>query len=144
MSTYSDYLGLAKPTPAFPALVDAVSKIVIPVDFDKVIAARAAAGATALAASDLLEIAKAPANGVILATSVTVVKPTSAATSTVLPTCGSALTGAAVDATAAGTTAGVTNQPKILTADTAVTLTIGTAVPVGAVVLVNLLVANMN
>ena len=55
MTTFTDTLGFNKGSAAFPADVTAISKFEVKIDLAAVIAARLAAGATALAATDVLE-----------------------------------------------------------------------------------------
>jgi len=66
MATYTDSLGFNKGTAAFPAVVDQISKFEVTLDFAAIVAARAAAGATALAAADVLEVIRLPAGSVVL------------------------------------------------------------------------------
>jgi hypothetical protein len=66
MTAFTDSLGFNKGTAAFPADVTAVSKFEVKVDLAAIIAARSAAGATALAAGDSLEIISLPAGSVVL------------------------------------------------------------------------------
>lgn len=54
MAAYTDSLGFNKGTAAFPANVTEVSKFEVELDFAKIVAARSAAGATALSAGDTL------------------------------------------------------------------------------------------
>lgn len=65
MTAFTDSYGFNKGTASFPAN-QPVSKISVKLDFAEIIAARAAAGATALAATDTLQIIPLPAGAVIL------------------------------------------------------------------------------
>ena len=67
MAAYTDTLGFNKGTAAFPANVNSVSKFEVELDFAKIVAARAAAGATALVATDTLQVINLPAYCVVLA-----------------------------------------------------------------------------
>lgn len=73
MAAYTDSLGFNKGTAAFPANVSEVSKFEVELDFAAIIAARAAAGATALAAADTLQVINLPAYSVVLAAGLNVV-----------------------------------------------------------------------
>ena len=66
MAAYTDTLGFNKGTAAFPANTTEVSKFEVTLDFAAIIAARLAAGATALAATDTLQVLTLPAGSVIL------------------------------------------------------------------------------
>lgn len=74
MAAYTDSLGFNKGTAAFPSDVTAVSKFVVELDFAAIIAARSAAGATALSATDTLQIIALPAYSVVLAAGLNVTK----------------------------------------------------------------------
>ena len=67
MTAYTDSYGFNKGTAAFPAYGDTrVSYVEVVLDFAKIVAARSAASATALAAADTLQVMQVPANAVIL------------------------------------------------------------------------------
>jgi len=66
MTAFTDSLGFNKGTAAFPANVTEVSKFEVELDFAKIVAARSAAGATALAAGDTLQVISLPAGSVVL------------------------------------------------------------------------------
>jgi hypothetical protein len=66
MTAFTDSLGFNKGTAAFPANVTEVSKFEVTLDFAKIVAARSAAGATALAATDTLQVIALPAGSVVL------------------------------------------------------------------------------
>ena len=66
MTTFTDSLGFNKGTAAFPANTTEISKFEVKIDLAAVIAARLAAGATALAATDVLEAIPLPAGSVVL------------------------------------------------------------------------------
>lgn len=68
MPAYTDSIGFNKGTAAFPeATAGAVHKFEVLLDFAAIAAARSAAGATALAAADTLEVIPLPAGSVVLA-----------------------------------------------------------------------------
>ena len=73
MAAYTDSLGFNKGDAAYPANVSDISKFEVAVDFAKVKAARAAAGATALVATDTLQIINLPAGSVVLSAGMNVV-----------------------------------------------------------------------
>lgn len=73
MAAYTDSLGFNKGTAAYPANVSDISKFEVTVDFAEVKAARSAAGATALAATDTLQIISLPAGSVVLSAGMNVV-----------------------------------------------------------------------
>jgi len=109
MATYTDSLGFNKGSAAYPA--DSLNKTVrveLTLDFPKIIAARSAAGATALAASDVMEIIPIPA-GTIVSNVGMVVTTAAGVTSTISIGDGSAAAGylAATSANATGTSGGV-------------------------------------
>ena len=66
MTAFTDSLGFNKGTAAFPANVTEVSKFEVTLDFAKIVADRSAAGATALAATDTLQVIALPAGSVVL------------------------------------------------------------------------------
>ena len=66
MAAYTDSLGFDKGTAAYPANVTDISKFEVTVDFAEVKSARSAAGATALAATDTLQIISLPAGSIVL------------------------------------------------------------------------------
>ena len=74
MTTFTDSLGFNKGDAAYPANVTEISKFEVKLDFAKIIAARLAAGATALAATDVLEVIPLPAGSVVLSAGCQVLK----------------------------------------------------------------------
>jgi hypothetical protein len=66
MAAYTDSLGFNKGVAAYPSNVTDISKIEVVVDFAAVKAARTAAGATALAIADTMQIIHVPAGSVVL------------------------------------------------------------------------------
>lgn len=73
MANYTDTLGFNKGTAAFPD-GHGVSKFTVELDFAKIVAARSAAGATALAAADTLQVISLPAGSVVLSAGLVVTK----------------------------------------------------------------------
>ena len=147
MATYTDSLGFNKGSAAYPA--DSLNKTVrveLTLDFPKIIAARSAAGATALAASDVMEIIPIPA-GTIVSNVGMVVTTAAGVTSTISIGDGSAAAGylAATSANSAATSGGVPvlasgafaptlSGGKVYSAADTIDITLGTAVPAAAVV----------
>ena len=72
MTAFTDSLGFNKGVAAYPDTA-AVYKFEVELDFAQIVAARAAAGATALAAADTLQIIALPAYSVVLAAGLNVV-----------------------------------------------------------------------
>lgn len=80
MATYTDTLGFVKGTAAFPAYAAHLySQIEVVLDFAKITAARAAAGAVALTATDILQVLPVPAGTLVLAVGADVTKAEGAA-----------------------------------------------------------------
>ena len=157
MATYTDSLGFNKGSAAYPA--DSLNKTVrveITLDFPAIIAARLAAGATALAASDVMEIIPVPA-GTIVSNVGMSVTTAAGVTSTISIGDGSAAAGylAATSANATGISGGVPvlssgafaptlSGGKVYAAADTIDITIGTAVPAAAVVRVFALLTDIN
>lgn len=75
MPTYTDSLGFNKGVAGFPAKGnDAITLIETTLDFAKIAAARAAAGATALTSADVLEVLPIPAKTLVLRVGLDVTK----------------------------------------------------------------------
>ena len=75
MANYTDSLGFFKNSAAYPAKGnDSLSVISVDLDFAEIAAARAAAGAVALAATDTLEVLPLPAGTLVLAAGADVTK----------------------------------------------------------------------
>ena len=72
MTAYADSLGFNKGTAAYPDGVG-ISKFEVTVDFAAVKAARAAASATALIATDTLQVISLPAGSVVLSAGMNVI-----------------------------------------------------------------------
>lgn len=75
MANYTDSLGFFKNSAAYPAKGnDRITSYAVDLDFAKIIAARAAAGATALAATDTLLVLPLPVGTIVLSAGVEVVE----------------------------------------------------------------------
>ena len=151
MTAFTDSLGFNKGTAAYPANVTDISKFEVTLNFPTIIAARAAAGATALAAADTLEVISLPAGSIVLSAGVNV---TSAETTNTTATFDLGFTGGSpyaanayandVASNATGLKAAdLANPSVIVTADT-IDLLLNTAAPVNCVVNVFAIVANAN
>lgn len=146
MVAYTDSLGFYKNSAGFAAnYTDRVSVIEIDIDFAKIAAARAAASAAALGATDTLVIGTLPKGAYVVASSVTVVRAEGAvATADIGVAVTHALWGNDVDLNAAvGTTVGLTTAAYYAAADTDVLLTVNTAATDAARIKVSLAVVNM-
>lgn len=146
MADYTDSLGFYKNSAGFPAnYADRMSVIEIDLDFAKIAAARAAAGAAALASTDTLVIGTLPKGAYVIAAALTVVRAEGGtATIDVGVTGATTLWANNFDLNAAvGTTVGVTNGARYITANTGILMTIDSNNVDAARVKVALLVANM-
>ena len=157
MATYTDTLGFNRGSAALPSnALHKVHLVDMILDFPAIIAARSAAGATALAASDVMEIIPIPA-GTLVSNVGMVVTTAAGVTSTISIGDGSAATGylAATSANATGTSGGVPvlssgafaptlSGGKVYAAADTIDITIGTAVPAAAVVRVFALLTDIN
>lgn len=146
MVAYTDSLGFAKNSAGFAAnYTDRVSVVEIDLDFAKIAAARTAASAAALAATDTLVIGTLPKGAYVLSAAVTVVRAEGAAGTIDLGVTGTpALWGNDVNLNAAvGTTAGLTTGALYAAADTGILLTINTAAIDAARIKVSLAMVNM-
>ena len=146
MVAYTDSLGFNKNSVGFPAnYTDRISVLEIDLDFAKIAAARAAAGAAALTATDTLVIGVLPKGSYVVGAAVTVVRSEGAAATIDVGVTGAAtLFGSSVDINvAAGTTAGVINGARYQTANTDILLTIDTAATDAGRVKISIAVINM-
>jgi hypothetical protein len=151
MAAYTDSLGFNKGTAAYPANVTDISKFEVTLDFAAIIAARLAAGATALAAADTLQVIALPAGSVVLSAGVNV---TSAETTNTTATFDLGFTGGSpyaanayandVASNATGLKASDLANPSVVVAADTIDLLINTAVPANCVVKVFAIVANAN
>lgn len=146
MATYTDSLGFNKGSAALPAKgTDRSSVVSVELDFPKIIAARLAAGATALAANDVVEVLPIPAGTVARNVGLQVL--TVAASGTIAIGDGTAAAGylaaqgvsaagfwGGVPVLAAGAFAPTLSGGKLYSAVDTIDITIGTAVPATAVV----------
>jgi len=75
MATYTDSLGFNKGAAAFDAVgLTKVNRVEVELDFATIVAARLAAGATALASGDVLEVLPLPAKALVMHVGVDVVE----------------------------------------------------------------------
>ena len=149
MTAFTDTLGFNKGTAAFPSNVTSISKFEVTLNFATIIAARLAAGATALAATDTLQVISLPAGSIVLAAGVNV---TSAETTNTTATFDLGFTGGSpyaanvyandvVSNTTGLKAADLANPSIIVTADT-IDLLLNTAAPVNCVMNVFAIVAD--
>jgi hypothetical protein len=150
MAAYTDTLGFNKGTAAYPD-GHGISKFTVELDFAKIVAARAAAGATALAAADTLQVIPLPAGSIVLAAGLVVTKVESTNTTA---TFDFGFTGGTpyaanvyVDNDASNAlglgAADLANPSVVVSADT-IDLLINTAVPTDCVVKAFAVVVNAN
>lgn len=146
MATYTDTLGFVKGVAAYPYEPAPVTRFQVRLDFAKIVAARAAAGAAALVATDVIEAMPLPAGSVVVAAGLQVI---TAETVNTTSTFGFGYGGAAsaYAATAASNATGFTatnlvNPTVFATADT-LDIIINTAAPTNAVVILTALVLNL-
>jgi hypothetical protein len=149
MATYTDSLGFNKGSAAFPALVDFISKFDVVLDFAAINAARTAAGATALAAADVLQVINLPANAVVLSAGLEVVT-TDASTATFdlgftggSPAAANVYANDAAIGTAGYSIAALANPTAVGVADT-IDLLINTAAPTTGKIRVFAVVADVS
>jgi hypothetical protein len=156
MANYTDSLGFYKNSAEYPAKGnDRITSFAVDLDFAKIVAARSAAGATALAATDTLNVLPLPIGTVILSAGIHVVKAETANTSA---TFSLGFTGAdpaaanayasAVASNATGYSAANLGNPTLVKGSTAATtnlaLLLNTAAPTNAVIRVFAVVANVS
>ena len=129
MVAYTDSLGFYKNSVGFTAnYTQRTSVVEIDIDFRKIAAARTAAGATALAATDTLVIGTLPKGSYVVAAALTLVRAEGAAATIDVGVSGSTtLFANSFDLNVAvGTTVGVTNGARYQTANTDILMTIDT------------------
>lgn len=150
MAAYTDSLGFNKGTASFPANVTEVSKFSVSLDFAKIVAARAAAGATALVAGDTLQVIALPAGSVVLTAGLQVTKVESTNTTATfdLGFTGGSPAAANVYANDLASNAlgyDIENlaNPTAVTSDDTIDLLLNTAVPTDCVVNAFAIVANV-
>ena len=146
MATYTDTLGFIKGTAAHPHDLQPISRFQVRLDFAKIVAARAAAGATALAAADVLEVMPLPAGSIVVAAGVQVVTAETTNTTCTFSVGYGGATAAYAATVASNATAfsatNLANPTVFATADTLDVL-INTAAPTNAVIVVTAIVANI-
>lgn len=151
MAAYTDSLGFNQGTAAYPANTSDISKFEVTVDFAAVKAARTAAGATALAATDTMQIIKLPAGSIVLAAGMNVVEAEATNTTATIDigfTGGSPAAANAYGNDLATNSLGLkaadlANPTVVASADT-IDILLNTAVPVDAVIKFFAFVANAN
>jgi hypothetical protein len=140
MANYTDSLGFNKGTAAYPD-GHGISKFTVELDFAKIVAARSAAGATALAATDTIQVISLPAGSIVLAAGLLVTEAEATNTTATFDlgfTGGSPYAANVYANDAASNSTGLkaadlANPSVIVTADT-IDLLINTAVPTNCVV----------
>lgn len=151
MAAYTDSLGFNQGTAAYPANVTEISKFEVTVDFAAVKAARAAAGATALVATDTMQIIKLPAGSVVLSAGMNVLEvETVNATATIdigftggSPAAANAY-GNDLATNSLGLKAADLANPTIVASADTIDILLNTAVPENAVIKFFAFVANAN
>jgi hypothetical protein len=150
MAAYTDSLGFNQGTAAYPD-GHGVSKFTVELDFAKIVAARSAAGATALAAGDTMQVIKLPAGSVVLSAGLIVTKVESTNTTATfdLGFTGGSPYAANVYANddpsdTLGLTAADLANPSVIPAADTIDLLINTAAPTDCVVKAFALVLNVN
>ena len=140
MANYTDSLGFNKGTAAYPD-GHGISKFTVELDFAKIVAARSAAGATALAATDTIQVISLPAGSIVLAAGLLVTEAEATNTTATFDlgfTGGSPYAANVYANDVASNSTGLkaadlANPSVIVTADT-IDLLINTAVPTNCVV----------
>ena len=151
MTAFTDSLGFNKGTAAFPANTTEVSKFEVTLDFAKIVAARSAAGATALAATDTLQVIALPAGSVVLTAGLQVTKVESTNTTATFDLGFTGGSPAAADAYANDLAsnalgygiANLANPTAVSSADT-IDILLNTAAPTDCVVKAFAIVANVS
>lgn len=140
MANYTDSLGFNKGVAAIPD-VPGARKIAVTLDFAEIVAARSAAGVTALVATDTLQVLPLPAGTVVLSAGLFVVKAETTNTTATFDlgyTGGSPAAANAyandVASNATGLKAADLANPTVITADDTIDLLLNTAVPANAVI----------
>jgi hypothetical protein len=151
MAAYTDTLGFNKGTAAFPADVNSVSKFEVKLDFAAIVAARLAAGATALAATDTLQVISLPANSIVLSAGVNVVTAETTNTTATLDVGYTGGSPAAANAygndlatNSTGLKAADLANPTVVASADTIDILLNTAVPANAVINVWAIVADAN
>lgn len=151
MAAYTDSLGFNKGTAAFTSDITPVSKFVVTLDFAKIIAARSAAGATALAATDTLQVITLPAYSVVLAAGLNLTKVESTNTTATFDFGYTGGSPAAANVycddfacTAVGMDSDNLANPTVLKSADTIDLLLNTAVPTDCILQAWAIVANCN
>lgn len=149
MANYTDSLGFNKGTAAYPSDVTSVCKYDVELNFATIVAARSAAGATALVATDTLQVISLPANSIVLSAGINV---TTAETTNTTATFSLGFTGgspaaancyaSAVASNSTGLKAADLANPTVVVAADTIDLLLNTAVPANAVIHVFAFVAD--
>lgn len=150
MAAYTDSLGFNKGTASFPDS-SPVKKFEVELDFAAIVAARAAAGATALVATDTLQVISLPAYSVVLAAGLNVVTAETTNTTATFdfgytggtPAAANVYADNAASNAVAMDSDNLANPTVIATADT-IDILLNTAVPTNAVVKAWAIVADCN
>jgi len=148
MTAFTDSLGFNKGVAAYPD-GQAVYKFEVELDFAQIVAARAAAGATALAATDTLQVIALPAYTVVLAAGLNVVSAETTNTTATFdfgytggtPAAANVYADDAASNAVAMDSDNLANPTVIKTADT-IDILLNTAAPANAVVKAWAIVAN--
>ena len=150
MAAYTDTLGFNKGTAAYPDGAG-VSKFTVKLDFAKIVAARLAAGATALVATDTLQVISLPAGSIVLSAGLVVTKVESTNTTATFDLGYTGGTPYAANAyandapsNALGLTASDLANPSVVVSADTIDLLLNTAVPTDCVVEAFALVLNVN
>lgn len=150
MAAYTDSLGFNKGTAAYPDGAG-VSKFTVELDFADIVAARAAAGATALVATDTLQVISLPAGSIVLSAGLVVTKVESTNTTATFDFGYTGATPYAADvyannaaSNALGLTAADLANPSVIVSADTIDLLLNTAVPTDCVVEAFALVLNVN
>lgn len=150
MAAYTDTLGFNKGTAAYPDGTG-ISKFTVALDFAAIVAARSAAGATALVAGDTLQVISLPADSIVLSAGLVVTKVESTNTTATFDlgfTGGTPYAANAYVNDAASNSLGLkasdlANPSVVVSADT-IDLLLNTAVPTDCVVEAFAVVINAN
>jgi len=148
MTAYTDSLGFNKGTAGYDANgLASVSKIAVQLDLAKIIAARSAAGATALIATDSLQVINIPAGSVVLSAGFTVTSVDTGAgagTGTITLGDGSVTYASTIAINALGASAANLANPTIYKNADTLDVTFGTAMATNLVVTAWAIVADVS
>lgn len=152
MAAYTDTLGFWKGTAAFPANAGEgrFQYFEVMLDFEKIVAARSAASATALAAADTLQVINFPANTIVVQAGLEVEEAEATNTTATFDLGFTGGSPAAANvfgndvASTAGMTATALAAPLLITAADTLDILLNTAVPTNARVRVFAFVLNPN